>query len=224
MFWQLTDFSVAQYCTFTALFMQSYNASYSVSNKHFHIPIQWQLSKNPKIIHEIPTLGIPAVRHSGPERYAFRRVIMHSGIRHSGPYPHNAVRRLQSFCCQLMNSWNLWKLGASRLSIVCTWSSAAGGDRRTLGLEMLSRTGGLNTLRWSALRRGLGSGWCWRASESKRDMLAEGRRTEASGRELGLRSESTDSRRCRFVSSHGPGSLQARHGTMTTVSSSNTCA
>jgi len=39
-----------------------------------------------KIIHQIPTLGIPAVRHSDPERYAFRRVIVHSG-----PYPNSIL-------------------------------------------------------------------------------------------------------------------------------------
>jgi len=43
----LTDFSYAQlYFYYSTLFMQRYNVSISVSNKHFHLPIQWELSKN----------------------------------------------------------------------------------------------------------------------------------------------------------------------------------
>jgi len=59
-----------------------------------------------KIIHQIPTLGIPAVRHSGvrhssPERYAFRRVIMHSVIRHARlVYFRSEFLERTSFTCE----------------------------------------------------------------------------------------------------------------------------
>jgi len=79
-------------------------------------------------------------------------------------------------------------------------------DTLMLGLEMVSRTLGLNTLRWSTLCRGFWLASWWSVFASRRHMLAHERRTE-SGRELGRRNDNTDNKRCLFDISYDRSSL-----------------